>query len=414
MSAGQASGLLEWMVGVPDQVFLSEVHEQKPLIYSGGDVDRFDALLTLGRLNDRLAEMDIREGMVEMTNARSPVDRSDYVENGVVDRVALARGYRNGATLVVNQLQHSDKRLADFCRALEQALSCHIQTNIYLTPPGEQGFRTHYDSHDVLVLQVEGEKTWRLYSEPAASPYRGEKFRSGEHAAGEASHSFVLRKGDCAYIPRGYFHDAANLGDSASLHITVGLIVRTWADLMLEAVSEVCLQDRAFRKALPYDYAKQDFDPARLQPVFDTLVARLNGAIAPTRAWETLSETFIRSREPDITDAIACNRADAATSYVARPAFTRVSVLGEEVQVLGPGSDFRFGRAPVGLVRRVLSGEPFRLAELDHPEAADVVERLTTAGLVRRHMDVRAAPWEPMDVSGSAADGQAARTIRPA
>ncbi|RZJ04432.1 MAG: hypothetical protein EON89_07810 [Brevundimonas sp.] len=394
MSGVWVSGVLEWMVGLPDQVFLTEVHEQKPLVHSGGEVDRFDSLLTLDRLNDRLAEIDLREGMVEMTNARSPIERSDYVDNGVVDRVALARGYRNGATIVVNQLQHSDKRLADFCRALEQALSCHIQTNIYLTPPGEQGFRTHYDSHDVFVLQVEGEKTWRLYSEPAASPYRGEKFRSGEHRAGEPSHSFVLKKGDCAYIPRGYFHDAANVGDRPSLHITVGLIVRTWADLMLEAASEVCLRDPAFRKALPHDYAREGFDPSGLRPVFDALAQRLAGAMTPGNAWETLSETFIRSREPDLAQAITFNRADADTVYVARAAFTRVSVTDDGVRVLGPGSDFRFGRAPVDLVRRVLSGEPFRLADLDHPEAADVVERLTTAGLVCRQASPVADPWD--------------------
>jgi len=47
----------------------------------------------------------------------------------------------------------------------------------------------------------------------------------------------------------------------------------------------------------------------------------------------------------------------------------------------------------VDLVRRVLSGEPFRLTDLDHPEAADVVERLTTAGLVRRQSGPVAAPW---------------------
>ncbi len=382
------------MVGVPDSDFFLEAYEQKPLIHSGGDVDRFDALLTLERLNDRLAEMDLRDGMVEMTNARSPIDRSDYVKNGIVDRVALTRGYRNGATLVVNQLQHSDKRLADFCRALEQDLSCHIQTNIYLTPPREQGFRTHYDSHDVFVLQVAGEKTWRLYSEPAASPYRGEKFRSGEHAVGEPSHSFVLRQGDCAYIPRGFFHDAANLGDTPSLHITVGLIARTWADLMLEAVSEVCLKDHAFRKALPHDYAKQQFEPSRLQPVFELLATRLSAAATPTKAWETLRENFIRSREPDIAEAISSNRVSPSAVYVARPAFIRIAAASEGVRVLGPGSDFRFGRAPFDLVCKILSGEPFTLTQLNHPEASDVVERLMTAGLVGRLSAVTPRPWD--------------------
>lgn len=394
MSAERAPGVIAWMMGVTTDDFLANAYEQKPLIFTGGDPGRFDTLLTLGRLNDRLAELDLREGMVEMTNARSPIDRSDYVDNGVVDRVALARGYRNGATLVFNQLQHSDKRLADFCRALEQALSCHIQTNIYLTPPGEQGFRTHYDSHDVFILQVEGEKTWRLYDEPAPSPYRGEKFRSGDHAAGEASHSFVLSAGDCAYIPRGYYHDAVNMGEQPSLHITVGLIVRTWADLMLEAVSEVCLQDRAFRKALPHNYARADFEPDCLKAQFEMLVERLRSTITPANAWGTLSEAFIRSREPDISDAITLNRADLAATYVARSAFTRIAAVEGGVQVLGPASDFRFGRAPIELVRRILSGEPFRLSDLIHPEAIDVVERLMTAGLVRRSAPATIQPWE--------------------
>lgn len=383
MNGDDALGVVGWMVGVPDHQFLSEFYEQEPLIYQGGDPERFDVLLTLARLNDRLAEMDLRDGMVEMTNARSPIDRSSYVDNGLVDRVALARGYRNGATIVVNQLQHSDKRLADFCRSLEQAFSCHIQTNIYLTPPHEQGFRTHYDSHDVFILQVEGEKTWRLYNEPAASPYRGEKFQAGEHDAGEPSHSFVLRKGDCAYIPRGYFHDASNLAEAPSLHITVGLIARTWADLMLEAVSEVCLQDRAFRKCLPHDYAKPEFDPSVLKPHFRELVSRLARTIDHTNAWDTLSEAFIRSREPDISGSIASNQADSDVTYVSGRAFTRLVEAGEGSRVLGPGSDFRFGRAPVVLVRRILSGEPFTLRDLAHPEAKDVVERLMTAGLVK-------------------------------
>jgi ribosomal protein L16 Arg81 hydroxylase len=39
-----------------------------------------------------------------------------------------------------------------------------VQTNIYLTPASNQGFRTHYDNHDVMVVQVEGEKLWRFYN----------------------------------------------------------------------------------------------------------------------------------------------------------------------------------------------------------------------------------------------------------
>ncbi len=34
-----------------------------------------------------------------------------------------------------------------------------LQINAYLTPPGSQGFATHYDTHDVFVLQVDGRNT---------------------------------------------------------------------------------------------------------------------------------------------------------------------------------------------------------------------------------------------------------------
>lgn len=40
--------------------------------------------------------------------------------------------------------------------------SC-VGSNIYLTPPGTQGFAPHYDDIEAFVLQLEGRKRWRLY-----------------------------------------------------------------------------------------------------------------------------------------------------------------------------------------------------------------------------------------------------------
>ena len=45
-------------------------------------------------------------------------------------------------------------------------------------------------------------------------------------------------------------HDAISVGEKASLHITVGLIVKKWADLMLEALSEVAIKNPKFRRSL--------------------------------------------------------------------------------------------------------------------------------------------------------------------
>ena len=67
-------------------------------------------------------------------------------------------------------------------------------------------------------------------------------------------------------------HDAENVGDEPSLHITVGLITKTWADLLLESISELALNEPAFRRSLPAGFANRDFDRDRAGDHFDMLI----------------------------------------------------------------------------------------------------------------------------------------------
>jgi bifunctional lysine-specific demethylase and histidyl-hydroxylase NO66 len=383
-----------WLLGIEQSSFFADVYEQAPLVASGADTSKFHCLLTIARLDERLAELDLRAGMVELASSRHSIERSDYVEpNGVVDRVALVKHYRNGATIICNQLQHNDKVLADFARELERVFYCHVQTNIYLTPPGEQGFRTHYDTHDVLVLQVEGEKHWQFYGDPVAPPYRGEQFVASGSVPEEPTRSFVLRAGDCVYIPRGFFHAAANQDqEKASLHITVGLIVRTWADLVLEAMSEACLSSAPFRKALPRGFAAEGFSPGDLEPTFSTLLRQLAAEAKPDNALAQIAETFIRTREPDISGAIAQNQLSSEATYRASESLRRIETRGEAVVVTAPGVEFVFSRAPEELVRQILSGRRFTIPDLLHGDAENVVRRLMSAGLVRRVADPATLP----------------------
>jgi ribosomal protein L16 Arg81 hydroxylase len=98
--------------------------------------------------------------------------------------------------------------LAALCRAVEQVFSGHFQTNIYLSPPNAQGFGTHFDSHDVFVLQVAGSKLWTLYDTVVELPLRGQAFDKDKHHPEPPSREIVIRAGDLFYCPRGLFHSA--------------------------------------------------------------------------------------------------------------------------------------------------------------------------------------------------------------
>ena len=135
--------------------------------------------------------------------------------------------------MVFEALQHRQEPLRRLCARLCREAGVRTQTNIYLTPPGSQGFRAHWDTHDVFVLQVCGSKRWHLYEGGPDSPLPHQKFDPDQHAPGAHQDEFTLNSGDTLYIPRGQMH-AAETTDEISLHITLGLIAYSWADLLAD------------------------------------------------------------------------------------------------------------------------------------------------------------------------------------
>ena len=155
---------------------------------------------------------------------------------------------------------------------LAEALGTKAQTNAYLTPPNAQGFTAHTDSQDVLILQLEGVKVWRVYHpRPIDNPFEkhmirnaGNALRWGDVATilgkpqppitssggarssqkSEAEHvlgapvEYLLQPGDVLYVPRGSPHEAftpatdssAGSGSAmtgGSLHLTLGLVTES-------------------------------------------------------------------------------------------------------------------------------------------------------------------------------------------
>src|SRR5690606_34557997 len=289
---------LGYLIGAGrEEDFFARVYEREALIVHHNAPERFTGLISLDDIDRIVTTLDLREGQLALANAAAHVDSDSYVDGAsFIDRGAVADHYRRGSTIILNQAHQFDPALSRLCRGLEYVFSSHVQTNIYLTPPNAQGFRTHYDNHDVLVIQVEGEKAWRLYDMPIATPFRGEGFEAGKYEPGELRQEFVLKPGDCAYVPRGLMHDAQTSGDAPSLHITVGLITRTWADVMLEAVSEAALRTPDLRRSLPPGFARADFDRAKAREHCSTLAKTLAEEVKLDPALDLMVDTFIRSR----------------------------------------------------------------------------------------------------------------------
>jgi len=370
--------------------FLEGQYERKALINVRGESERYADLLTLENLDHFIASADLREGMVDLTSQRSPISRDSYIDdNGRISRVAVAEHYMRGATIILPHLHDSMFNLEEFCRSLEEVFSCHVQTNIYLTPPGNQGFPPHYDNHDVFVMQIAGAKAWRLYGTPVETPYRGEQFDSGSHVAGDPTETFTLSAGDCVYLPRGLMHDAENVGDEPSLHITVGLITKTWADLLLEAVSELALSEPDFRRSLPPGFAGRDFDREVARQHFDKLVGLIGEKASMDSAFDLLADNFLRGRQPNVAGVIASPLNAPEQGRFRRRRFVPWNVADDEgnLVLIGPGGDVNFKPDDGDALDIALSGAPFAASDLKCEAPAELIRTLWGAGYLERVVD---------------------------
>jgi ribosomal protein L16 Arg81 hydroxylase len=151
----------------------------------------------------------------------------------------------NGATLVLNTLEaHSAaaRRLGDEVSRLS---GFPTRSNAYVSFGGKGSFGAHWDTHDVVVLQLVGRKRWRVCPPTFPLPLPGHTSRESGLAAPSAfTLDVVLEAGDALYLPRGWWHDVTPL-PQPSVHLSVGIYVPS----VFDALNSLC------RRVLPPELA---------------------------------------------------------------------------------------------------------------------------------------------------------------
>lgn len=290
--------LAEMISPTTTEAFVNSHWESKPLLVKREDPTYYRDLLSLSDCDRVITEMSPRFPDVQLINAHSPVEPQEYLyPNDYIDVARLYQQFAKGGTILLGNLESSLPKIANMCRSLEREMSARFQANVYFTPPNAKGFRRHWDAHDVFVLQVEGTKHWRCYDHQVLLPLKGERFDPDEAwQGGEVTEEFVLEAGDFFYLPRGIMHDAVTHGEGHSLHITVGIISVSWAELFMEAVAKVGTGDEAFRRSLPAGYAHPDFDRSGAERNFRDLLHRVVENIDFHGALDHFADDLISSR----------------------------------------------------------------------------------------------------------------------
>jgi hypothetical protein len=274
--------------------FIREHWEKRPLILRRAEPGYYADLLTLDDVDGILSESSLHESEVQVVSSGH---RTRVGPDGIgLDD--LYRRYRDGATINLKFIHRRWEPLARLCRAMSADLTAVVQVNAYLTPPGAQGFNTHYDTHDVFIAQIHGAKRWRLYDSPERLPESDQFWTKPEDWQARPVKEFELSAGDLLYLPRGTLHDANATGVS-SLHLTIGVHPVTWAAIIRDSINDLISRDVRYREALPPGFGGDPEVFAACQDWAGDLIAELVGRVRPGPVIETAAQAVrARNRPP--------------------------------------------------------------------------------------------------------------------
>ena len=366
--------------------FLQATWGRRPIVHPGEDPLGFVDLLTLDDVDRILSTTSLRTPAFRLVEAGEQIPETAYTRSGttgskpvagMADPARVFELFRDGATIVFQGLHRYHEPVTRFCRELEIELGHPCQVNAYVTPAGAQGLELHDDPHDVFVLQAFGRKSWEIHTAP------GEDQREPLRAE--------IGPGDCIYMPTGTPH-AASTQRSLSGHLTVGVHVVAWRELVRAALDRIAA-DPSLDEPIPAGW------PADVEGLERSLRERLEAAATGLDALdargivEARFERFLSTRLPLIRGALVDQGALEGISDGSR--LTRrdgsicvIRIRGERLVVLLGDRRLEMPAWLEPAMRRIAATPSFVVGDLadvlpDPGARAVLVRRLVREGLLR-------------------------------
>jgi Cupin superfamily protein len=373
---------LAWLLQpVAVETFLDEIWAETHYHVKRCCAGYFDSLLPGSSTVEELLELFRREPsavrLVRGKDRKSGPDSYRLVD-GSLDIAGIRNDFADGYTIVLDGVERYVRAIASLSHSIEVELNFPVQVNAYITPPESTGLVPHYDGHDVLVLQIQGSKTWHFYNGVDIPPHQMQ--RENEKAVAidglPLPTDLRLEVGDVLYLPRGRVH-AAETSSEPSIHLTFGIHAPTVLMLAIGALYSRGFHDDGLNALLPPRHLDDADVRANLGAIVRDAIKTVEDPDAIAGGLDALADVLVRrGRCPpigQISNAAAIDGQTLVRKY--QPLFSRVKAVagGVELQFaslsVGAGADHK---AAMLFISR--NTEPFRVRDLPGLNAQQQIE----------------------------------------
>ena len=369
----------DWLIApVERERFLDDVWEQQPCVIARDDPTYFSALVSSADV-DTIAAMfrvaprqeDGRTQTVRLVRFDEGGPTSGAVigaPDGTPDWTHLYRAYARGSTIILGPLGSRWPPVAELCAQLESALHHRVSANLYLTPAGAQGFPRHHDTHDVFIVQVEGTKSWRVHEPRRHLPLIDVPWDDLTPAV-DGTRDIELSAGDVLYMPRGWLHEA-RAGSGPSLHVTIGIHVVRWTDILADVVrTALAEREPRVRYVLAPGYLRHEQAPEirdRVRALLAELAASDDATIDAAMALNSVRFLRVAQPPPGGHFVALAERPELSLDSTVRlvTRMCRVTASDDAATIQIPGRHLRYPAFLASVLQSVATARTFRVGEL--------------------------------------------------
>lgn len=238
--------------------FLHDVFEIKPFVFKqflpAGFYDMADLNAALTR--SMTSELPFTIGM--HGRAVNPDAYASQAYNGIkqvrqprIDPEKVECLLQAGANLKIQRFANVCPKVLAVVSGVASWLGFMTSANGYFSFGLQRGLPVHWDSHDVLAVQLMGSKHWKIYSPSMVLPLKEHRHQAGELPALKTPVLEVtLEAGDALYLPRGWWHDVIPVKGVKTLHIALGLHPPLVSDFLGWVLDSQTAQQIDFRKSI--------------------------------------------------------------------------------------------------------------------------------------------------------------------
>jgi hypothetical protein len=174
-----------------------------------------------------------------------------------VNRRVLQQHLENGAACVLEGVDILEPQVNLLAATLDRAHSCTFSNAVvFFSQRGNEAYRGHLDTDDVLAIHLAGAKKWRIHRRQ--SPRRVNLTDLPESDMGPLDAEVVMRAGDALFLRSGTPHQVETV-DDYSLHISFDLCDRA---VNIETAFNLLLKRYDHDALRPYSDTSEVLDKA--------------------------------------------------------------------------------------------------------------------------------------------------------